>query len=227
MGDGSLNGSLSAFVTTPRAWAFTSSFRSNSCCPRFSYGIKKGIGRTYISPAHIYPIQAVEKEAGTATENTGESDEWHPLFLKHLGIWEGYYRKIDPKTGDTTETHRSYLEVGIRGHRYSQRNTYTWDDGRVEEHIFPGCLLEGQFIIESPRLKGFAHVLLDDALVFYAQFKQRQGDVICTIRLLTPTKRARTWQVREGDDIVEIVHIEEEKTSSEDVYFETSGTPWD
>lgn len=182
---------------------------------------------TNISPAQRRPIQSVKNEEGTATENIKGNNEWHPLFLKHLGTWEGYYRKIDPKTGETRETHRSKIEVGVRGHRYSQKNTYTWDDGRVEEHIFPGRLHEGQFVIESERLKAISLVVLDDAHVFYAEFKQRPGDVVDTIRLLTPTKRARTWQVRDGEDIVEIVHVEEEKTSSEDAYFEISDTPWD
>lgn len=207
---------------------FSSSFLPCRRCPLVLSRSEHVVAPSQVRPrrAVIKAVKSDEQRARKVTRNTDENGGWHPLFLKHMGTWEGQYRRVDPKTGKTTDMHRSKVEVGVRGDKYSQRNTYIWDDGREEVYAFPGRLLEGEFVIETEKISAISIVVLDDAHIFYAKFKNHSGDIVDTIRLLSPTTRARTWQVRDGNEIVDIVHVEEEKTSNDDVYFEIPRTPW-
>jgi hypothetical protein len=109
----------------------------------------------------------------------------------------------------------------VRGSRYSQRNTYAWADGRKEVHDFPGVIRGEELIIDSPRLAGRAWFLDEDVIMFYAAFKSNGASVYDVIRLLSPKRRARTWQVCSADKIIsKIVHCEEEMLSQEDAFID-------
>lgn len=172
----------------------------------------------------VFQAAALRGVCMASAGSVSEVNQWPEAFLKHLGIWEGTYHKIDAKTLTTTDTHRCRVEVGVHGDKYAQRNVYTWDDGRVVEYVFSGYLENGQLKISGERLTGTAFVVQHDIIVFYAKLQNSPGDVVDTIRLLTPVKRARTWQVTSNDEVVELVHVEEEKRSSEDVYFDIVGS---
>lgn len=178
------------------------------------------------APSRRSIIRAVETGGTPAQGTKSASDEkfqWPEAVLKHTGTWEGTYRKVDTKTMEMTDTHRSVLEVGIHEDKYAERNTYTWDDGRVIQYIFTGYLDGNLVQINSERVLGTCFVVSDDLLVFYGNIRNSPSDIVDTVRLLTSKTRARTWQVRMNDDVVELVHVEEEKISSKDVYFDIVG----
>ena len=129
---------------------------------------------------------------------------------------------LDADTGEVQDTHACKLEIGHRGDRYSQRNTYTWADGRVEVHDFPGVFEAGELHIDSKDLTGYCKELSHDTIMFYATYKEgshREGvDVWDLIRITTPIQRYRTWQIKAGDKVVRLCHVDEHRTSSENAF---------
>lgn len=158
--------------------------------------------------------------------DVGASSAWPPLLLKHLGTWEGHYKKINIRNGEV-EKHNCKIQVGVRGDNYSQRNTYTWEDGRQETYEFAGRMTNGRLEVESDRLIGYGLFISDDVIMFYAKIKGKDIDFWDCIRLLGENRRVRTWQVSEQQEPVQFILVQEEKTSSEDTYFEISQKPWD
>ena len=72
-----------------------------------------------------------------------------PLLAKHEGYWEGEYVYLNPQ-GEVIDRHRSHLACLFpdpeSGFDYDQTNTYTWPDGRTEQHHFPWR--DGQPVLE-------------------------------------------------------------------------------
>lgn len=131
--------------------------------------------------------------------------------------------------------HRCKLEIGHKGELYSQRNTYTWADGRVEVHDFPGYFTKGRIVIDSQDVLGYAlemaadngHVAPmkrggADTILFYAGYRpgsHRAGaDVWDLIRLTSPDKRFRTWQIQAGGRVVRLCEVAETRTSAANVF---------
>lgn len=129
---------------------------------------------------------------------------------------------LDADTGEVQETHACKLEIGHRGDRYSQRNTYTWPDGRVEVHDFPGVFDGGELRIDSKDLAGYCKELSEDTIMFYASYKKgshREGvDVWDLIRLTSETQRYRTRQIKGGEKVVRLCHVDEHRTSSANAF---------
>jgi len=150
-----------------------------------------------------------------------------PLLKRHLGTWKGTYTHIDA-SGQVTDKHACQLEIGIRGKRYTQRNTYIWDDGRTEVWDFPGYFDENdRLCIDSPKIEGYAVEMDADTMGFYGVYKGTP-EVVDTwdlLRLFSDTHRYRTWQVRKGDGLLKIVHVEENKSSSDDAFKEDMHLP--
>ena len=68
--------------------------------------------------------------------------ETMPILVSNEGVWEGWYRYYDAKTGALTDQHRSRLlcrliDEGDGKVRYHQTNYYFWEDGRSEIRDFP------------------------------------------------------------------------------------------
>jgi len=99
--------------------------------------------------------------------------------------------------------------------------------------------------VPSPTVQGFARVVDDDCLVFYATYKSGLSlplapggdgdgeggggapgaagpdvDVYDLIRLVGDDRRYRTWQVRRGGDIVKLVHVVERRVTADDPFIE-------
>lgn len=157
---------------------------------------------------------------------TGALHTWPPLLLKHVGTWEGHYKKINTRSGEV-ETHKSKVQIGVRGDNYSQRNTYTWEDGRQEVQEFAGRIVNGRLEVEGKRLVGYTVFISDDVIMFYADMRGNDIDVWECIRLLGEKNRVRTWQACNEREFFQFVIVQEKKTSSEDEYFEISPKPWD
>ena len=155
-----------------------------------------------------------------------------PTLQRHVGTWEGRFLFIDPDTGEPVDSHACKLEIGHQGNLYTQRNTYTWEDGRVEVHDFPGVFVNGELVIDSHDLTGFAVETNEggytdkqggaDTILFYATYKpesHRAGvDVWDLIRITNETQRYRTWQIKGGDKVVKLCHVDEHRTSSENAF---------
>ena len=139
------------------------------------------------------------------------------------------------QTGAVEDHHQCKLEIGHKGELYSQRNTYTWADGRTEVHNFPGYFKQGRIVIDSPDVLGYAvemsadngHVAPmkrggADTILFYAGYRpgsHRAGaDVWDLIRLTAEDKRFRTWQICAGGRVVRLCEVAETRTSAANIF---------
>ncbi|CAN8075501.1 unnamed protein product [Agarophyton chilense] len=132
---------------------------------------------------------------------------------------------MDPNTGKQIDRYRSVLEVGIRGKAYSQRNTYIWDDGRKQVKEFGGGPTDGGFEIRNNVLKGTARSIGGSNLLFIAGLKESDTDATLMyeiVQMLGDDKRARMYQRSDGTKIISIVHVIEERVSTDDVFFDVS-----
>ena len=131
---------------------------------------------------------------------------------------QGTFTFFDPETGAVTDKHQCKLEIGHKDNLYSQRNTYTWEDGRQEVHDFPGEFKDGKVLIDAKDLIGYAEELSDDTVLFYATYKpesHRAGvDVWDLIRLTGESQRYRTWQIKAGPKVVTLVQVNERPNRS-------------
>jgi hypothetical protein len=159
-------------------------------------------------------------------------------FLKHVGTWEGTYTHIGCD-GKVTDVHDCKIEIGIHGDLHSQRNTYTWRDEpggeptKTESFLFPGRFdRDGVAWIEADKISGWGRALdADGTVLFYGGFKPATMtadskvtvDTFDLIRIVNvdgaADHRYRTWQVKAGDELMKIVHVEERRTSSENNFW--------
>jgi len=68
-----------------------------------------------------------------------------PLLARHQGVWEGWYRHVDPE-GRIVDAHRSRLLCRFPAtgeFPYHQTNIYTWEDGRKEVRDYPCRYVDG------------------------------------------------------------------------------------
>jgi hypothetical protein len=136
----------------------------------------------------------------------------HGAFARHVGDWEGTYTQID-RLGRILDHHRSRLECRIDGDTWSQKNRYTWDDGRVEEKQFDGTFVaDGRVAFDTPRLKGVANDADGRAITLHWTYTHEPANEYYEIiTLVDDTHRARTWQHFEGGKFVKLTIIDERK----------------
>lgn len=153
-------------------------------------------------------------------------------FQKHIGAWEGTYTHLSPN-GGVQDRHECRIEVGLHGSYHSQRNTYIWhdEDGKVtktEVYDFPGKYdCDGVLQIETERISGWGRALDPDGTVmFYGAYKGTGStgispDTYDLIRIFDEkeTLRYRTWQVKAGETLVKLVHVEERRVSAENTFW--------
>ena len=110
---------------------------------------------------------------------------------------------------------------------YSQRNTYQWldADGKVtkeEAWLFPGEFDRTGFVrIDADKIEGWGKVIASDdaadgGIIFYGAYKAPpRPDTFDLIRLFDAegNQRFRTWQVKMGNDLLKIVHVDEKRTA--------------
>ncbi|MFI6321989.1 DUF3598 family protein [Nonomuraea sp. NPDC050556] len=121
-----------------------------------------------------------------------------PLLARHEGEWDGTYTYV-AADGTITDRHRSHVRCSLssEGNDYYQVNTYTWDDGRTEEHRFPGVYLGGgRCRFDTERIRGeFFEV---DSAVIYLQWVYKAAEDIRLYELIVLSEdgkhRNRTWQ---------------------------------
>jgi hypothetical protein len=91
--------------------------------------------------------------------------ETMPILVSNEGVWEGWYRYYDAKTGLLTDQHRSRLICRLTeepGREYHQTNYYFWEDGRTEVREFPAWYEDGRVRWDNDLIKGWAAEMRPD-----------------------------------------------------------------
>ncbi len=135
-----------------------------------------------------------------------------PVFERHLGVWEGTYTRMDAATGEIVDRHKSRLTCMRDGTAWSQRNEYTWDDGRTEVQEFGGTFQDGRLSFDTPRLVGEAWEVDDDTIVLrwvYRQEPDHQFSEIITLE--SEDHRARIWKHFEKGAFAKLTVIDEKR----------------
>ena len=90
-----------------------------------------------------------------------------PILTRGEGVWEGWYRYYDAKTGAKVDEHKSRLlcrfpENGP--YEYHQTNYYFWEDGRKEIRDFPANYRDGRIWWDNEHITGWAAAMQPDDL---------------------------------------------------------------
>jgi hypothetical protein len=144
-----------------------------------------------------------------------------PLLARHEGEWRGRYVHVD-RDGRVVDEHDSYLLCSFPqggSHDYLQVNRYTWDDGRQEEHIFPGTYDGfGRMLFDTERMRGMTWGLDENAV--YLTWRYKSADPSVDQRLFElivlsddGQQRSRVWQWLEHGRCVRRTLIAETRVS--------------
>ena len=156
--------------------------------------------------------------------------EYPETIAHHFGTWEGKSVHVNPE-GKVVDSYDTKIEIGAKGEKYSQRNTYTRPDGRVTVSEFFGTFdhSTGKLRITAKSLTGECIVISDTVFVFNESGQGRDGTRFSGCEVLTlcgddKKKRMRTMQfLKEGVPHKTSI-IVEDRVSKEDVYFEPKET---
>ena len=135
--------------------------------------------------------------------------------------------------GEVVDKHSTKLEIGARGSKYFQRNTYTWSDGRKQVLNFPGWFDEstGKLHVESERLVGECIVVDQDTVEFKAGYKEGMPGGVYVYDFITMSddkkSRCRSWQLFKDGKPWRFVNVFEQCVSNDDAYieFDIAGQP--
>lgn len=136
-----------------------------------------------------------------------------PLLARHAGEWQGEYIYID-NDGNVLDRHASYLTCTFPENDpfgYYQINRYTWADGRVEEHHFPGHFRDGRVYLDSERIHGYTWEVDDKTIVLTWSYKTDPENYLYEMIQLSPdgNHRARTWHWFRNSEIYQRTIIKE------------------
>jgi hypothetical protein len=136
-----------------------------------------------------------------------------PLLARHEGEWVGSYIYVDP-AGKIVDQHASHLTCSFPldgTGDYFQINHYTWDDGKQEEHRFPGMFRDGRIWFDSERIKGHAWEADDKTVILTWHYKTDPANYLYEMIQLSPCgqHRARTWHWFENGELVRRTLIKE------------------
>lgn len=136
-----------------------------------------------------------------------------PVFARHMGVWEGTYTRIDTKTGQILDRHRSRLTCKILDDgSYWQQNEYFWDDGRTEVKQFPGEFKDKVLHFDNERLLGDAYEVDQNTICLFWINKNEPGVRYAEIiSLESDTHRCRVWQHFENGEFTKVTVIDEKK----------------
>ena len=129
--------------------------------------------------------------------------ETMPILVDNEGVWEGWYRYYDARTGQLTDQHRSRLIcrlTDVPGAEYHQTNYYYWADGRMETREFPAWYADGRVRWDNDLITGWAaHMQPDDFGRSTCLNWTRKGEPGVYLYEMIQNSddrrnRARTWQ---------------------------------
>jgi hypothetical protein len=142
-----------------------------------------------------------------------------PVLARHQGEWMGTYTLVDT-TGKILDVHQSHLSCQFPEHGdylYYQINRYTWDDGKKEEHQFPGTYQDKKLWFDTERIQGKAWEIDDSTVILWFGYKQFPPDMyLYEMIQISPDNnyRARTWHWFQNHQIYQRTLIQEERVSS-------------
>jgi hypothetical protein len=144
-----------------------------------------------------------------------------PVFARHEGIWEGWYRYYDA-AGNKIDEHRSRLVCRIPSEgpfSYHQTNHYEWSDGRREVRDFPATYRDGRLWFDNELIRGWAVEASEDPgrrtiLLHWMRNGEPDTYLYEMIQLSDCGRyRTRVWQWLRGGQCVMRTLIDEQKVS--------------
>ncbi len=136
------------------------------------------------------------------------------LFPLHVGTWEGTYTRLDEK-GIIIDQHKSRLTLRLEGNAWSQKNEYTWENGKKEVHDFGVSYFDSNGIItfDNQRIKGSSWEA-DKVIILHWTYVEKPGSNLYEIiTLLGDGHRMRTWQHSLNGQFIGLTMIEEYRVS--------------
>jgi hypothetical protein len=138
-----------------------------------------------------------------------------PVLARHEGDWVGTYTLIDCN-GNMLDHHRSHLTCQFPADdpsKYYQINRYTWDNGKQEEHRFPGTYHNKKLWFDTERIKGHAWEADDSTVILWFAYKEVPDFYLYEMIQISPcnTYRARTWHWFKNHQIFQRTLIQEER----------------
>jgi hypothetical protein len=150
---------------------------------------------------------------------------WPAAIRSQVGTWEGTSDEIDPIAGAKLSSKRTKIEVGFRGEKYVQRNTYLFADGRPPVvKNFSGSFEGERLVFDAGDIFG---ALCDGACcvavgsqgwLFEAHGKGVDAYEYC--RLLPGNKRSRIVQFMNDEHVCEKLSVIHETLVSAENPFE-------
>lgn len=160
-----------------------------------------------------------------------------PLLAKNEGVWEGWYRYYDAKTGKLVDEHRSRLVCRLiddeKGQRYHQTNYYYWDDGRTDVRDFPADYRDGRIYWDNDLIKGWcAKMQPDDAERSSCLHWERKDEPGLYLYEMIQNNdafdtRHRTWQWFQDGVCYQRTLIDEKLVTRDWANFKDEGAPKD
>ena len=138
-----------------------------------------------------------------------------PVLARHEGEWQGNYILVDI-TGKIIDSHQSHLSCQFPDnseYSYYQINRYTWENGKQEEHKFPGTYQDKKLWFDTERIQGKAWEIDDSTVILWFGYKQFPNMYLYEMIQISPDNnhRARTWHWFKNDQIYQRTLIQEER----------------
>lgn len=164
---------------------------------------------------------------------TSQDFQYPAVIAQFFGTWEGKSVHMSPE-GEVLDTYSTKIEIGVKGRLYSQRNSYTWPDGRKTAKEYPGEFdPDGKLFIwvgskEVGYVKGTTNYLSDQVMAFTEDFRERKILVSEFITMCPDKKsRMRTNQILKDGKPWKVSCITETLVSKDDVYFEINRSQYE
>jgi len=123
------------------------------------------------------------------------------VFPKHVGVWYGYWTRLDAKAQETLRFEAEITQK-IIDNQWMQTNTYKYPDGRNVTNSFVGKVIsEDEVEIEAldvPEWQNFKTIAREygDNIIIFNVWNKTTGDLFATevINLINHNNRCRTSQ---------------------------------
>lgn len=141
-----------------------------------------------------------------------------PLLARHEGEWVGTYTIIDHEANilDRYSSHVSHQFPEEGSYPYYQINKYQWQDGKFEEHHFPGIYQDKKLWFNTGRLKGYAWEVDDSIIILRFTYKDIPDIYLYEMIHLSPcgNYRNRTLHWFRNDQIYQRTLMKEKQVRS-------------
>ncbi|MDX2141973.1 MAG: DUF3598 family protein [Rhodospirillaceae bacterium] len=123
-----------------------------------------------------------------------------PVLARHEGVWEGTFRRYDPK-GDKLAEFKARIVTRLYGDErmpkiYHQTNTYFLPDGKTQVIESPGEFRAGRLLFENERVKGWSTDDLTDpfkrTVFLYMEYVSDPGSYVYEMINISDDGRHRT-----------------------------------